>query len=239
MEDNKTQDWTVGWKFTQQKKNCSYHAGINQTPYKAMFGEEPKVGLTSSNLPHEVLVRLQYEEDLLALLQTPAPKTGNDDELLPTTACDNNNLPSSSASNNIEPLPSNSTEYNIEAPNCSTTEAPLHNINKPESNEITAPEAGDSITDLPFDADVQSKSVDQRIECIANQRKRTCESELAQAERMVKRSRIELKAGQIGDNVAVPIPMVDRGRDDPRNILGVIVDKDENNLYRIAVKDGI
>ena len=40
-------------------------------------------------------------------------------------------------------------------------------------------------------------------------------------------------------SVAVPIPMVDRGRGDPRNILGVILDRDENDLYRIVVKEGV
>ena len=48
-----------------------------------------------------------------------------------------------------------------------------------------------------------------------------------------------IMAGEAGDNVAVPIPMVDRGRGDPRNILGVIVDRDEHDMYRIAVKAGI
>ena len=56
---------------------------------------------------------------------------------------------------------------------------------------------------------------------------------------MVKHSCIDLKAGEAGDNVAVPIPMVDRGRSDPRYILGVIVDHDEHDMYRIAVKAGI
>ena len=56
---------------------------------------------------------------------------------------------------------------------------------------------------------------------------------------MVKLSRIELKAGEVGDNVAVPIPFVDRGRGAPRNILGIIVDRDEHDMYRIAVKAGI
>ena len=56
---------------------------------------------------------------------------------------------------------------------------------------------------------------------------------------MVKRSRLDSKAGEVGDNVAVPIPLVDRGRGDARNILGVIVDRDENDLYTIAVKSGI
>jgi len=47
-----------------------------------------------------------------------------------------------------------------------------------------------------------------------------------------------LKSGKVGENVAIPIPMVDRGRGDPRNILGVILDCDEHNIYTIAVKTG-
>ena len=37
-----------------------------------------------------------------------------------------------------------------------------------------------------------------------------------QAERMVKRSQLELQAVIIGDNVVVPIPTMDRGRGDAR-----------------------
>ena len=37
----------------------------------------------------------------------------------------------------------------------------------------------------------------------------------------------------------VPIPVVDRGRGDPRNFLGVIIDRGDNNLYTTAVKTGI
>ena len=60
-----------------------------------------------------------------------------------------------------------------------------------------------------------------------------------QAQRMVKRSRIEHISGNPGNNVTVPIPLVDRGRVDPRNIMGVIVDRDNHDLYRIAVKGGV
>ena len=74
---------------------------------------------------------------------------------------------------------------------------------------------------------------------ICAKRKRAREPQAQQAERIVKRSRIDLKAEEIGDNVAVPIPMVDRGTGDPRNILGVILDRSENDLYRIAVKPNI
>jgi len=42
---------------------------------------------------------------------------------------------------------------------------------------------------------------------------------------VVKRTCVDLKAGVTGDNVAVPVPLVDRGRGDPWNILGVIVNR--------------
>ena len=48
---------------------------------------------------------------------------------------------------------------------------------------------------------------------------------------------LDLKAGVAGDNVAVPIPLVDRWRGDPRNILGVIVNRNlDTDQYTIAVK---
>jgi hypothetical protein len=56
---------------------------------------------------------------------------------------------------------------------------------------------------------------------------------------MVKRSRVQHVPGNIGDNVTVAIPLVDRGRSDPRNIIGVIVDRDINDMYRIAVHAGV
>ena len=62
---------------------------------------------------------------------------------------------------------------------------------------------------------------------------------LRQAQKMVKRSRVEHEPGNIGNTVTIPVPLVDRGRGDPRNIMGVIVDRDEMDLYRIAVKAGI
>ena len=74
---------------------------------------------------------------------------------------------------------------------------------------------------------------------ITSQRKRACEAQLSQAERMVKRSRRIMDRGNVGNNVTIPIPMVDRGRGDPRNIMGIILDIDENNNYTIAVKSGI
>ena len=47
------------------------------------------------------------------------------------------------------------------------------------------------------------------------------------------------QAGDHGDNVTVPVPIVDRGRGDPRNLMSVILDRDANDLYRIATRAGI
>jgi len=56
----------------------------------------------------------------------------------------------------------------------------------------------------------------------------------------VKRTRVDLKAGVAGDNVAVPTPLVDRWRGDPRNILGVTVNRNlDTDQYTIAVNAGI
>jgi len=67
MGDNKTNDWTIGLKFVQFQKNSSLHAGIQRSPYMAMFGCDAKVGLSSFTLPTEIFGRLQSEEELLAL----------------------------------------------------------------------------------------------------------------------------------------------------------------------------
>ena len=50
---------------------------------------------------------------------------------------------------------------------------------------------------------------------IQSQRKRSRSTK--HAERMVKRSREQHAPVNPGDNVTVPIPMVDRGRGNPRN----------------------
>jgi hypothetical protein len=63
-----TADWTVGVKFVQFRKNSSFNAGIKQSPYATLFGIEARIGLTSSSLPHDVIQKLQTEDDLLAIL---------------------------------------------------------------------------------------------------------------------------------------------------------------------------
>ena len=70
-------------------------------------------------------------------------------------------------------------------------------------------EAEDITTQSSCDTD----SIDSRTAQITQRRLEDSIAQKEQAERKVKRSRIDLQAGIIGDNVAVPIPAVDRGRE--------------------------
>ncbi|XP_037780055.1 KRAB-A domain-containing protein 2-like [Penaeus monodon] len=42
--DNKTQDWSVGLRFVQHQKKSAHHFGNKRTPFKALFGTDPKSG---------------------------------------------------------------------------------------------------------------------------------------------------------------------------------------------------
>jgi hypothetical protein len=50
MRENNSTSWNVALKFVQFNKNNSHHSGIYRTPYKAMFGSDAKMDLTSSPL---------------------------------------------------------------------------------------------------------------------------------------------------------------------------------------------
>lgn len=113
----------------------------------------------------------------------------------------------------------------------------------PQSNNLSQHPVGQTGEEsVPHDTGDQQaclSPLSSRQHNKVGQHKRARDSQVSQAERMVKQSRVDLKAGEVGNNVAIPIPTVDRGRGDPRNILGVIVDHNENYLYRIAVEDAI
>ena len=111
------------------------------------------------------------------------------------------------------------------------------------SQSSTHPQAtsdlqSDNTSQSSISAEASNKQT-EKDNSIGKNRKRAREAMLRQAEKMVKRSRVIHAPGELGDNVTVPIPLVDRGRGDPRNLMGVIVDRDDNGMYRIAVASGI
>ena len=62
-EKNRTR-WSDGLRFIQWQLNNRKHVHTNKTPFTAMFSENSRCGLKSTNLPTETIAALQSEEDL-------------------------------------------------------------------------------------------------------------------------------------------------------------------------------
>ena len=216
LGDNNTRDWTVGIKFVQFHKNSAFHAGIQRSPYEAMFGTEVRNGLVSSSLPSEVVERLQSEDDLLSIQSSV------------------NSEPLEDATSDLE-VPASDTEEitptdAVEAPSLT----PVHPGQQPlETTCSSTPHEPPVLT--PQVVNIQERQAHILHHRVAAKR---CQSN--QADRMIKRRRLALVPADIGNTVTIPIPSVDRGRGDPRNLMGKIVEKDqERELYKIAVRAGV
>ena len=224
LSDNNSTDWTVGLKFVQFMKNTSHHSGINQTPYKALFGCDPRIGLRSTTLPTEVIEKLVTEEDFESAFNFHA-----EDRPAAAVSADDTSAEPGHAEVSAEPV---ALEISAEPVALEVSAEPVAVEVASEPDAVEA--SSDSVT---VETEPGSSTFSIQLESV--HRKRARDGLMKQAERMVKRSRVINIPGKVGENVTVPVPLVDRGRGDSRNIMGVIVDRDENDLYRIAVKGGI
>ena len=60
-----------------------------------------------------------------------------------------------------------------------------------------------------------------------------------QANRMLSRTYQKLRCLNVGDNVLIPVSEFDRGRGDPLNIIGVVLEKNENGSVKVGTKAGV
>ncbi len=56
---------------------------------------------------------------------------------------------------------------------------------------------------------------------------------------MLRTSKNKFPPAKVGDNVTVPVPDVDRGRGDPRNVLCVVLEVTTDGFYRVGNGDGV
>ncbi|XP_029348533.1 uncharacterized protein LOC115035043 [Acyrthosiphon pisum] len=73
MRDNKTAAWSYGLAFVQWGVNTTYHEAIKMTPYEAVFGQKPRMGLATKVL-RELLDNIMtgtLEENMLDMLFDP------------------------------------------------------------------------------------------------------------------------------------------------------------------------
>ena len=80
--------------------------------------------------------------------------------------------------------------------------------------------------------DIVQESTDRTViyDKIVRARKRALSGQQIQAEEMMSSSKGRLVNLKVNDNIIIPVPRVDRGPIDCKNIRGIIVDKDVNGL---------
>ncbi|XP_023211185.1 KRAB-A domain-containing protein 2-like [Centruroides sculpturatus] len=70
MNDTDTNKWSDGLPFVEFAKNTTYHEGIRQSSYEALFGVKPKRGIASSSLSGEQFANIETEEQLEEIANT-------------------------------------------------------------------------------------------------------------------------------------------------------------------------
>ncbi|KAJ8945053.1 hypothetical protein NQ318_019050, partial [Aromia moschata] len=74
---------------------------------------------------------------------------------------------------------------------------------------------------------------------IQKARKTAAENLVKQAKKMKTSSDKSHPPANVGDNVTIPIPDVDKGKGDLRNIIGVILQTNGEGFYKIGTEHGI
>ncbi|XP_061724387.1 uncharacterized protein LOC133530493 [Cydia pomonella] len=195
MHDNKSTNRSNGLKFVQFMKNRAFHSGIKQSPYQAMFGTKPKVGLTTSKFPLEIINGLNNEEELqLAITELNRNFSDNDN---------------------------------------------AGNQDEQENNDTE--EVGEDEDDDDDGENVEQETINHNSkETMILEAREKAHCNLAkQAKRMKTASDQSHPPLKVGDNLIIPIPDVDKGKADLRNVIGVVLEVTSEQLYKIGTKSGI
>ncbi|CAG9577522.1 unnamed protein product [Danaus chrysippus] len=191
-----------------------------------MFGIEPRVRLMTSPLPRDVIEDIRDEDDLEnALNKINMTDSTDTAETEPVASCSGEHqiitgakqaAESSSKTSEESPVEVEASQYDIEA-GASTAEEPL----------IIPPN-------------------DKDIEVITNVNQQIMTSREAAHQNLKKQDRRMTLASdkihvpvEIGDNVIIQIPDVDRAKANLRNIVGVILQKDDQGFHKIGTKYGM
>ena len=238
MRDNNSSNWTLGLKFVQWNMNTTYHETIKMEPYKAMFGVKPKMGL-GTNLPIEFLNKIQpgiHEESFREMLKESQRDTA---EILTPQQESNSQSELDSVSADTDNITGEyivvSEEFDI-------------NVDGSDELDSALTEQGEEtiLEDSPVDERVDlSKSVvnsdntnDNDFHPAIKLRKVATENMENAAKKMIERTNKKLTEVKVGDCVNVTVPAFDRGRGDPANLIGVVLNINEDK-FKIGTKGGI
>lgn len=137
MHDNDSNKWSEGLSFVQFAKNTTYHEGIRQSPYEALFGVKPKRGIASSSLPNKQITHIETEEQLEAYVNT-CEENLIDDHISDVSDMDDQNT----------------IETNPPSPNVLTNPQPTTS----SSEVLTNPQSSTSSSEMPTDVQPSTSS---------------------------------------------------------------------------------
>ncbi|CAF1453137.1 unnamed protein product [Rotaria magnacalcarata] len=201
IRENNSTKWAEGLRFVQFQKNSCFHRVLNNSPYAVLFGNQPKLGLSSTSLHPSIFNDITTEEELT-----------NELGLLTNDAIDVNSCASESEED----------ELKIDEPNINDELKDNDQLNITEQNEKN------------------DELLTNRAKRTNNIRETARQGQKRQADEFLRNTakRHKLADLNVGDNVLIPVPDVDRGPTDARNVLAVVMEiKDDK--YKLGVEQGI
>lgn len=206
-----------------------YYAGIGRTPYEAVFGIKPKLGVASDNLPNTIVSILETEEQLAEAfneISDPIQQIPEEIDIAPNAS----SSPRQSETTVVTYICVSCQRISSGAHSCRSCGLPCHAIPPCSIPEETEEEG--------FGSAVLCKICHQKDQII-NHRECAKKTQRKQAEKMFEQSAKRFKPAKIGDTVMVPVPDVDRGKSDFRNIEAVVLTVEENGVYKLGTKHGL
>lgn len=248
MKDNNSKQWSVGIEFVQWQKNISFHRVIGRSPYKALLGCDPKIGLSSSNIPLSIAEKLRNEDEVLEVLETidETPEGDDTSAELETVLIQNATILEidSSEQHNQSVVENSSSAVHEEI-----SESTLFGISNICccicGKEIEKYELQCSQCRRDFHYICSSiENYDKLCTLCKSNQSILCERENSTsrikdaAAKMLNTSRKNSPTLDVGDCVLLSVPKVDRGQGDPPNIICIIIDQ-RNGVNQLGCKNGI
>ena len=235
MKDNCSSHWAEGLRFVQWQKNNRLHTGIGRSPYQAMFGDKHKV-VQSSNLPNEAWSTIETEEQLAHALQVKVAERDAQREIV------------NGGDSSIDQPSQTATAINTNTRTChSESETFCSVCETVYEGSVKCTICQKCCHDFPPCSVTNTDSSNQvlficqlcdRSELIVAERRGAKLNQVKQSESMLSFTAKRFKPADVGDNVLVPVPDVDRGRADFRNVKGIITKCGNDGTYKIGTSHG-
>ncbi|XP_031334186.1 KRAB-A domain-containing protein 2-like [Photinus pyralis] len=256
MHDNNSKKWSIGLQFLQWQKNISFHRTIGRSPYKALLGSDPKLGLTSSNIPLSLAKTIETEEELQEILND---RPAEAEELL---NCENVSENVDNDGENEENDIENNENYtdNIETdvlsacvtdtvvhhnPSCQLDRCCICEEELNSENKVRCDKCQQNVHPNCISASCSKEDADTQL-CqlcftssnILRERQATRTKTEEAAKKMLNSSTKKLPKLKKGDCVLLSTPKVDRGPGDPLNLICIIMDQ-KNGVNQLACQHGM